>query len=269
MTPRVHPSSVVEPGARIGDNVTIGPFCHIGAKVGLGRDVEIVSHVAISGDVHIGAGTKIYPFAAIGAPAQDLKSVGEEGRVVIGVGCVIREGVTINAGTKAGGAVTTVGDRCALLAYSHIAHDCRLGDRVILANNVALGGHVQLGDQVVIGGGSALHQHVRIGAHSFVAGLSGVEADAPPFMLIGGNRAHLFGLNIVGLGRCGFSPERIARLKRAYRALYSRHVPTPLDERLELARQLPDDDGDIARLIVFLREPSDRPAMAPRASRRP
>ncbi|HYA80501.1 MAG TPA: acyl-ACP--UDP-N-acetylglucosamine O-acyltransferase [Methylocystis sp.] len=269
MTLRAHPSSVIEPGARIGDGVTIGPFCHIGPHVDLGQAVEIVSHVAISGDVKIGADTKIYPFAAIGAPSQDLKSVGDKGCVVIGAGCVIREGVTINAGTKAGGAVTRIGDRCALLAYSHVAHDCRLGDHVILSNNVALGGHVQLGDHVVIGGGSAVHQRVRIGAYGFVAGLSGVEADAPPFMLIGGNRAHLFGLNIVGLSRCGFSPERIARLKRAYRVLYARDVPTPLGERLELAGELPDDDGDIARLIAFLREASERPAMAPRSLRRP
>lgn len=257
---RAHPSAVIDPAASIAADAAIGPFCHIGAGVRLSQGVELVSHVAVLGDTEIGARTKIYPFATVGAPSQDLKSIGAEGRLVVGADCLIREGVTISAGAH-------VGDGCALLAHSHVAHDCLLGARVILSNNVALGGHVELGDHVIIGGGSAVHQHARIGAHVFVAGLSGVEGDAPPFTLVGGNRAHLFGLNVVGLERRGYSKERIARLWGAYRTLFARGAPAPLAERLAEAAALRDDDGDIGRLLAFLHAPANRPLLAPRPPR--
>lgn len=266
MVSRAHPTAVIDPAASLGDDVAIGPFCYVGAGVRLLRGVELISHVAVLGDTEIGARTKIYPFAAVGAPSQDLKSIGEEGRLVVGADCIIREGVTITGGARARGGATRIGDGCALLAHCHVAHDCRLGERVVLSNNVALGGHVELGDHVIIGGGSAVHQHARIGAHAFVAGLSGVEGDAPPFTLVGGNRAHLFGLNVVGLERRGFSKERMARLWRAYRTLYAREAPASLEERLAQAAALVDDDGDIAQLLAFFRAPAKRPLLAPRPS---
>jgi UDP-N-acetylglucosamine acyltransferase len=261
---RAHPSAVIEAGARIGADVSIGPFCYVGAEAEIGSGCQLLSHVVITGPTRIGPGTEIFPFAAIGARAQDLRAGEGEGRLVVGANCVIREGVTINRGTRAGGDETSVGDHCALLAYSHVAHDCRVGARVVLSNNVLLGGHVNLGDHVMIGGGSAVHQHVRIGAHAFVAGLSGVEGDVPPFALAGGNRAHLFGLNVVGLRRRGFSQERIAKLRRAHRLLFS-GAPAPLGERIERLGTLGHEDQDLALLVDFLRAPSQRPLCAPRA----
>lgn len=248
----------------MGADVVIGPFCSVGPEVALGDGAALVSHVALMGETEIGPRTKIFPFATIGAPSQDLKSAGDRGSVVVGADCLIREGVTINAGTRAGGEVTRVGDGCALLAGSHVAHDCQLGARVVLANNVLLGGHVELGDDVAIGGGAAVHQHVRIGQLAFVAGLAGVEGDAPPFTLVGGDRAHLFGLNLVGLHRRGFCEGRIERLKRAYRTLFSHKIQASRDERLACAAALADDDGDIAALVAFMCAPSKRTLIAPR-----
>ncbi|MGA8171076.1 MAG: acyl-ACP--UDP-N-acetylglucosamine O-acyltransferase [Methylocystis sp.] len=265
MTRRAHVSSVIEAGARLGADVVIGPFCHVGADVTLGDGVELVSHVVLAGDTRVGARTKIFPFASIGAPSQDLKAGGKSGRLILGADCVIREGVTMNAGGPGEGEETRVGDRCALLAYSHVAHDCVLGEGVILSNNVLLGGHVRLGDHVMIGGASAVHQYTRVGAHAFVAGLSGVEGDVPPFTLASGNRAHLFGLNLVGLRRRGFSPERIAGLRSAYRLLFPRDDPSPLATRVEALAKLGESDADIALMIAFLCAPSSRPLCAPRA----
>ncbi len=264
MSRKVHPSAVIETGARLGAGAIIGPFCHIGAKVELGGECELISHVVVSGATQIGPRTRIFPFASLGGRSQDLKSYDDEGRLVIGADCVIREGVTLNAGTSAGGGETRLGDGCALLAYSHVAHDCRVGARVVLSNHVLLGGHVELGDDVMIGGASAVHQHARIGAHAFVAGLSGVEGDVPPFTLAGGNRAHLFGLNLVGLRRRRFSQERIAKLRAAYRSLFAAE-PAPLQQRILALAALGEGDADIALLLYFLRAPSKRPLCAPRA----
>lgn len=262
MSATLHPSSVVEPGARLGQDVVIGPFCHIGAGVEIGPGSKLVSHVVIGGRTRIGARARIFPFAAIGLPSQDLKARLAEGALSIGDDCVIREGVTINAGAGAG---TIIGARCAFLAASHVAHDCRLGDDVVLSNQVLLGGHVEIGDCVMIGGGTAAHQNVRIGAHAFVGGLSGVEGDVAPFALASGNRAHLFGLNLFGLRRRGFAQERIERLREAYRLLFARNDARVFAARVEaLARDFAGD-ADIAVLLDFLRAPATRPLCAPRA----
>jgi UDP-N-acetylglucosamine acyltransferase len=264
---RAHPSSVVEDGARIGEGAVIGPFCHIGANVELGGGAVLLSHVVVAGQTQIGARARIFPFASIGTIAQDLKSQHDEGRLRIGADCIVREGVTINLGTRGGGGETVIGDNCAFLANSHVAHDCQIGDGVILSNGVLLGGHVRIGDHAMIGGGTAVHQNVRIGAHAFVAGLSGVEGDVAPYGLAGGNRAHLFGLNLVGLRRRKFSNERIARLREAYDALFGL-AENPgegvFKERIAaVARNFAGDD-DVALLVEFLRENSSRPFCAPR-----
>ena len=263
MTARAHPSAIVEAGARLGEGAVIGPFCHIGPEVEIGDGSTLHSHVVVTGATCIGPRAKIFPFAVIGARAQDLTAGDGEGRVIVGADCIIREGVTINAGTRAGGSQTRLGDGCALLANAHVAHDCRLGDRVTLSNGVLLGGHVQVGHDVTIGGGAAAHQRARIGAHVFVAGLAGIEGDVIPFALAGGHRAHLFGLNLVGLRRRGFSKARIDRLREAYRLLFPLE-PAPREERIEALRRFAGDDPDINLLLDFLAEPAARPLTTPR-----
>ncbi len=227
----------------------------------------MVSHVVVAGNTRIGARTKIFPFATIGLPSQDMKARGETGRLIVGADCIIREGVTLNAGGREDGDATQVGDLCVLLAYSHVAHECHLGRGVILSNNVLLGGHVKLGDHAMIGGASAVHQYVRIGAHAFVGGLSGVEGDVAPFALASGNRAHLFGLNTIGLRRRGFSSERISKLKSAFQMLFARADTSPFASRIDRLARLEKDDSDIALIIEFLRAPSERPLCAPRAGK--
>lgn len=271
MSLRIHPTAIVESGARFDEGVVVGPFCHVGARVELGRGVELVSHVVLAGKTRIGANAKIFAFASIGAEAQDLKSRGDEGTLGIGRDCVIREGVTINAGTRAGGGETRIGDGCAFLAYSHVGHDCRIGDGVVLANHVLLGGHVSIGDHAGVGGASVVHQNVRIGAHSYVGGLSGLEGDLVPFGLAGGNRAHLFGLNLVGLRRRGFAEERISRLRAAYSLLFRRDDSsgeTVLAERIEAAARDFAGDDDVEALLAFLRAERARPLCAPRVGSR-
>ncbi|WP_442756649.1 acyl-ACP--UDP-N-acetylglucosamine O-acyltransferase [Methylocystis sp. JAN1] len=261
MQTKVHPTAIVETGARLHDGVAIGPFCHIGAGVEIGAGSVLHSHVVVAGRATIGGRARIFPFVSVGAPSQDLKAALAEGAVAIGDDCVIREGVTINSGVGAG---TRVGAGCAFLAYSHVAHDCRLGDGVILANQVLLGGHVEIGDHVAIGGATAVHQNVRIGAHAFIGGLAGVEGDVIPFGLAGGNRAHLFGINVVGLQRRGFSPERISRLREAYRRLFAGASGRALSERVDEVATVHGDDADVAEIVAFLRAMKKRSLCAPR-----
>jgi UDP-N-acetylglucosamine acyltransferase len=258
----VHPSAIVEPGARLGAGVRIGPFCHIGSAAALGDGVEAISHVSIAGATTIGARSRIFPFAAIGQEPQDLKYRGEPVRLTIGEDCLIREGVTMNPGTAGGGGETIVGARCVFLANSHVGHDCRLGDSVLLSNNVMLGGHCQIGEFANLGGGSAAHQFVRIGAHAFVGGLAGVENDIIPFGIALGNRASLAGLNFVGLKRRGFSHAAIHALRRAYKMLFA---PTgTLTERAEdVAAAFPEEEA-VQQMVAFLRAGGDRAICTPR-----
>ena len=216
----IHPTAVIEDGAKIGLDVKIGPFCVIGAQVTLDDGVELVSHVAVAGNTTIGAGTRIWPFASIGHQPQDLKFTGEESYLEIGTGNMIREHVTMNPGTAGGGLYTRVGNNGLFMMGSHVGHDCQLGDNVIMANNATLAGHVELGDFAFMGGLSAVHQFVRIGPHAMVGGMSGVEKDVIPFGSVIGNRADLGGLNIIGLRRRGFDRAAIHGLRDAYRAIF-------------------------------------------------
>lgn len=262
MTAIIHPTAIVEQGAYLHDGVVVGPFCHIGAGVEIGAGAVLQSHVVVAGRTTIGSRVRVFPFVSLGAPSQDLKAALAEGALSIGDDCIIREGVTINSGVGAG---TRVGAGCAFLAYSHVAHDCRLGDGVILANQVLLGGHVTVGDHASIGGGTAVHQNVRIGAHAFVGGLAGVEGDVIPFGLAGGNRAHLFGVNIVGLRRRGYSTEQIAQLREAYRQLFAGgDALETLGERVEKVATAYAGNSDVEEILSFLHAPSQRPLCAPR-----
>ena len=262
MAQDIHPSSVVEEGARLGDGVRIGPFSHVGAGVALGDGVEILSHVAIAGLTRVGPRTRIFPFASIGHQPQDLKYHGEPSTLVIGADCTIREGVTMNPGTEGGGMTTTVGDRCVFLANSHVAHDARVGDNVILSNNVMLAGHTRIGNFVILGGGSAVQQFVRVGDHAFVGGLTGVDNDVIPYGMAMGNRAHLAGLNLVGLRRRGFAREAIHDLRRAYRLLFA--AEGTLAERVEDVAAEFSSHPQVHEILDFIRDGGDRAIMTPR-----
>ncbi|CDG18984.1 acyl-ACP--UDP-N-acetylglucosamine O-acyltransferase [Xenorhabdus doucetiae] len=216
----IHPSSIVEEGAVIGANVRIGPFCYVGAHVEIGEGTELKSHVVVNGITKIGRDNQIYQFASIGEVNQDLKYQGEPTRVEIGDRNRIRESVSIHRGTVQGGGVTRVGSDNLLMINVHIAHDCIVGDRCIIANNGTLGGHVILGDYVIIGGMTAVHQFCQIGSHVMVGGCSGVAQDVPPYIIAQGNHATPFGLNIEGLKRRGFDKESLHAIRHAYKTLY-------------------------------------------------
>jgi UDP-N-acetylglucosamine acyltransferase len=258
----IHATAIVEPGASLGAGVTIGPFCLVGAKATLGDGVKLHSHVVIAGRTRIGEGTQVYPFAVLGHPPQDLKYRGEESDLVIGAHCTIREGVTMNPGTTGGGGVTEVGDHGLFLTQSHVAHDCKIGSHVIFSNNVMMAGHCNVGDYAILSGGAGIHQFVRIGAHAFVGGLSGVENDVIPYGMALGNRAHLAGLNIIGLKRRGFDREQIHALRRAYRLLFANEGT--LQERLEDVAQEFRDHPQVQEVVDFIRAGGDRAICTPR-----
>ncbi len=258
----IHDTAVVDPGASLGSNVTVGAYCVVGATVVLGDGVQLHSHVVIGGLTEIGAGTRIFPFASIGLPPQDLKYKGEESRLVIGADNVIREYVTMNPGTEGGGMLTRVGDGGLFMIGVHVAHDCTVGDNVIMANNATLGGHVYVGDNAVIGGLAAVHQFVRIGAHAMIGGLSGVEQDVIPYGSVMGERASLSGLNIIGMKRRGIDREEIHRLRGAYRVLFSEEGT--LDSRLEqVAKQFAGGEA-VNQVIDFVRAESTRGLTRPK-----
>jgi UDP-N-acetylglucosamine acyltransferase len=257
-----HPTAVIEAGAKLGAGVKIGPYCVVGAEVALGDGVELVSHVAVAGRTSIGARTRIFPFASIGHQPQDLKYAGEPSTLAIGADCIIREGVTINPGTEGGGMATTVGDRCAFLANSHVGHDCHVGNNVVFSNNVMLAGHCAVGDFAILGGGAAVIQFARIGAHAFLGGMSGLENDLIPYGMALGNRAHLSGLNIVGLQRRGFSRSDIHDLRRAYRLLFADEGT--LIERMDDVAEEFASHPIVQEILEFIRAGGKRSLCTPR-----
>jgi UDP-N-acetylglucosamine acyltransferase len=248
----IHPSSIIEPGAKIGVGVNIGPFCCIGSDVVLEDYVELISHVSISGITKIGEKTKIYPFASIGHPPQDLKYNGEPSTTTIGSCNTIREYVTIQPGTAGDAMQTLVGDHCLFMVGSHVAHDCIIGNHVIMANNATLAGHVKIGDYAIIGGLAAVKQFVRIGDHAMIGGMAGVEHDVIPFGVVVGERGWLNGLNLVGMKRRGFNRETIGKLQDVYMGLFMMGTEQPLSERFEELRVKYANDNDVSILLDFL-----------------
>ena len=242
-------------------NVTVGPYCIIGPEVVLGDGVTLISHVVVNGRTDIGGNTRISPFASIGTPPQDLKYKGEPSRLVVGWNTVIREHVTMNPGTQGGGMLTQVGNNCLFMVGSHVAHDCRIGDHVILVNNATLGGHVRIGDWAILGGLSAVHQFVRIGRHAMVGGMSGVELDVIPYGSVFGNRARLSGLNVVGLKRRYFSRDTIHALRNAYRLLFA--PEGTMTERLDDVAELFRDNEPVMEIVDFIRADSSRAICQP------
>lgn len=259
----IHPSAIVEAGSTIGENVTIGPFSIVGPEAVLGDGVVLKSHVVVTGRTTIGPRTVVYPFASLGHAPQDLKYRGEPSRLEIGADCTIRESVTMNTGTEGGNLLTRVGDRCLFMVGSHVAHDCLIGNNVILVNNATLGGHVRLADHVIIGGLAAVHQWVRIGEHGFVGGMSGVENDVIPFGTVIGNRAELGGLNLVGLRRANYPREHVHALRNAYKLLFE--GDEPLARRRERVAEVHGGTPLVDKLLAFLEEGGDRAICTPRS----
>jgi len=252
--PAIDPTARIEPGAAIGENVSIGPYCVIGPHVQIGDGCKLIAHVYIAGHTTIVPRTMLYSFASLGTPPQSVKYRGGATRVVIGADCDIREGVTVNTGTEDDRGVTEVGDRCWLMVGSHVAHDCKVGNDVIFANNVVLGGHVTIGDFAVFGGQAAVRQFVRIGESAMVVGLSGVRADVIPFGLVQGPLADLIGLNVVGMRRRGSTKAGIHRLRKAYEAMFFGRGT--FRERLDRVATESGADPLVAKVIAFIRSGS-------------
>ncbi|HEX6956863.1 MAG TPA: acyl-ACP--UDP-N-acetylglucosamine O-acyltransferase [Ferrovibrio sp.] len=259
----IHPTAIVEDGARLGNDVRIGPYCHIGSEAELGDGVELVSHAVVAGITSIGAGTRIFPFASIGHQPQDLKYKGERSRLIIGRNNVIREGVTMNPGTEGGGMLTRIGDGCLFMAGAHVAHDCQLGNNIIMANNATLAGHIELGDFAFVGGLAAIHQFCRIGPHAMIGGMSGVEQDVIPYGMVIGNRAHLTGLNLVGLKRRGFGRDEIAGLRAAYDLLFGKNGT--FVQRLDDVAAKFTEIAPVQEVVSFIRNASKRGICQPLA----
>ncbi len=216
----IHKTAIIDAKVELDSEVEVGPYCIIGSHVKIGKGTRLSPHVVIDGWTQIGEGCHIFQFASIGAIPQDLKYKGEESWVILGNNNVIREFVTINRGTAQSGGRTVIGDHNLLMAYCHVAHDCKIGNHVILANNATLAGHIEIEDYAIVGGLVAVHQFVRLGGHSIIGGGSGVNKDIPPYMIANGQRVKLYGLNTVGLKRHNFSHEAVSNLKKAYRIIF-------------------------------------------------
>ncbi len=263
--PDIHPTAIIEDGARVAEGAKIGPYCVVGAEVALGPQCELISHVVVAGRTTIGARTRIFPFASIGHQPQDLKFAGEPSTLTVGADCLIREGVTMNPGTAGGGLTTVIGDKCAFLANSHVGHDCHVGNSVIFSNNVMLAGHCTVGDFAILGGGAAVIQFARVGAHAFLGGMSGLENDLIPYGMGLGNRAYLSGLNIIGLQRRGFPREEIHKLRRAYRLLFANEGT--LGERVEDVAAEYANHAAVQEIVAFIRKGGKRSLCTPDVGR--
>jgi UDP-N-acetylglucosamine acyltransferase len=252
----IHPTAIIVPGAKIHPSCKIGPYCVIGPEVELGEGCELVSHVAMQGPSKIGVDNGFFPFSSVGLAPQDISYAGEPTRLEIGDHNKIREFVTINRGTVKGGGVTRVGNHTLIMAYTHIAHDCSIGDHVIMANAATLGGHVIVEDWAMVGALCPVHQFVRIGTHSYVGGGTTITQDVLPFSKTSAERnTHAFGMNSVGLERRGFTKERIRKIHHAYKVLLASRLNT--SQALEKLKSEPDLGEDVEMLIRFI-EASER-----------
>jgi UDP-N-acetylglucosamine acyltransferase len=248
----IHATAVVDPGAEIDSDVEIGPFSIIASDVRIHAGTVIGPHVTIDQYTTIGEDCKVFQYASVGAIPQDLKFAGEKSSLKIGRGTTIREFATVHRGTDFGGGVTEVGEENFLMAYTHVAHDCRTGRRVILANAASLAGHIRVDDCAILGAFVAVHQFARIGTHAFIGAVSGVSKDIPPYVLASGTpRAKLHGLNLVGLKRYGFGEEKIRPLKRAYRILF--RLGLTLNEGIERVRAEVEQIPEVQNLIEFIK----------------
>ncbi|MCP4689797.1 MAG: acyl-ACP--UDP-N-acetylglucosamine O-acyltransferase [Desulfobacterales bacterium] len=247
----IHPTAIIDPGAELADGVEIGPYSIIRDKVSIGSNTIIGSHSIIESGVTIGPDCHIYQYASIGAAPQALKYQGEETQVKVGRGSVVREFVTIHKGTAFGRGFTEVGEENFLMAYCHIAHDCKTGFKVIMANAATLGGHIDIGDYVTVGGLVAIHQFVKIGDYAFIGGKSAVPKDVPPYVMATGDRVRLRGLNTVGLKRMGFSKTTISALKKVYRIIF--RIGITLNEAIERVNAEVEPLPEVVNFINFIK----------------
>jgi UDP-N-acetylglucosamine acyltransferase len=261
---QIHPTAIVEPGAKLADTVVVGPFCHVGGEVEMAPGVVLHTHVVVAGRTAIGANTRIFPFASIGHDPQDLKYAGEKSRLVIGRDNVIREHVTMNPGTAGGGMETRIGNGCLFMVGVHVAHDCKIGDNVVMANNATLSGHVVVSDNAVFGGLSAVHQFVRIGQNAMIGGMSGVERDVIPYGLVMGDRARLSGLNIIGMQRRGFARDEIQALRSAFQTLFGE--TGTLSERVDAIADQYREVRVVQDVVAFIRADSSRAICQPKGN---
>lgn len=262
MSSNIHPMAVVDPAAKIGKNVEIGPFCTVGPDTELGDNVRLISHVVVDGITTIGEDTVIFPFASIGTIPQDLKFSGEKSSLHIGKRNRIREHVTMNPGTKGDKMKTVVGDDCLFMMGAHVAHDCIVGNHVILANNATLAGHVTVGNHAIIGGLSAVHQFARIGEHAMIGGMSAVENDVIPYGMVMGERARLAGLNLVGLERRGFEKASVQSLMKAFKKLFMGEGT--FADRLVALKDEYQDQPLVMEMIAFAEKEASRPLCQPK-----
>ncbi len=259
----IHPTAVVHPGAALGEGVSVGPYAVIEEGVAVGAGSVVDHHAVIRRGTTMGPRNRVFPFAVIGEEPQHLKYAGEPTRTVIGSGCTFREFVTVHRGMPDAGGLTSIGDDCLLMAYAHVAHDCRIGSSVVIVNAVEMGGHVHIEDWAFIGGLTAIHQFVRVGAHAMVGGASALAQDVAPYVTAAGNRAVLHGLNLTGLKRRGFPRETILALKGAYKTVF-RSGLTLKEAVARLRAELPGVP-EVEHLAAFLEESKrgvTRPAVA-------
>jgi UDP-N-acetylglucosamine acyltransferase len=250
----IHPTAVIDPAAELAEDVSVGPYSVIGADVIIGAGTRIGPHVVMNGPARIGCQNRIFQFASIGEEPQDKKYAGEPTRLEIGDRNTIREFVTINRGTMQDEGVTRLGDDNWIMAYVHVAHDCRIGNQTIFANNASLAGHVSVGDYAILGGFTLVHQFCSIGVHSLTAFGSGISMDVPPYITVGGSPARAHGLNMEGLRRHGFSEESRKALRRAYRTLYRESLS--LQDALSALREQAESCAEVGLLVEFLEKQS-------------
>ncbi len=248
--PQIHPLALVETGAQLAADVVVGPFAYIGPSVTLGPGCVVHHHATLEGDTVAGAGNHFFPYCTVGAAPQDLKYRGGRCRLILGDRNCIRENVTLHIGTEDGGGLTRIGHDNLLMVNVHVAHDCQIGDRCIIANNVMLAGHIEVQDGAVISGAVAVHHFVTVGQYSFIGGVSGVVHDVPPFLVVNGHPAGVRGVNRVGLRRKGYNEQQLEPLKTAYRMLFKESAP--LSTQMRRVAELFPDHSDIATLLAFI-----------------
>lgn len=260
----IHPTAIIEDGAQIAASASIGPYCVIGPHVSIGENTVLHSHISVAGHTSIDASCEIFPFASLGHAPQDLKFKGEVTTLSIGKHTKIREHVTMNPGTEGGGGTTVVGENCLFMVGTHVAHDCQVGNHVILANNATLAGHVHVGDGAIIGGLAAIHQFVRIGRFAIIGGMSGVEKDVIPYGSVIGERASLAGLNLVGLKRRQIERDSIHALRNAYKDLFESTQGTLSERTAQLQGKY--NAAEVQELLDFLTGDSDRSFCTPKTA---
>ncbi len=246
-----HPTAIVHAKAQLASGVKIGAYCIVGENVQIGKDTILESHVVAEGWTKIGDRCHLFPFVSVGAAPQAVRYKGEPTRLTIGNDNQVREFVTINRGTPEGGGETVLGNKNLIMAYSHIAHDCRIGNQVIMANNSTLAGHIQVEDFAIVGGLVAIHQLSRVGCYALIGGASAVPQDVPPYMIAAGNRVKLYGLNLIGLKRHNFPEATISALKLAYRILFRSHLT--LNKAMEKVEKEVPGLPEVRHLLDFLK----------------